>query len=81
MATPTEDEELGRSIGRQFALDGGRSCRVGTSRFRDFAATAPVSLGALEPQNLIDSTQCVFSLVAERDTLTKHDPTGERCNA
>jgi hypothetical protein len=48
MATPTEDEELGRSIDRLLAGDGVRSCRVGTSRFRDFAATGPVSLGALE---------------------------------
>jgi hypothetical protein len=81
MATPTEDEELGRSIDRLLAGDGVRSCRVGTSRFRDFAATGPVSLGALEPQNLIDSTQCAFAFDAERDTLTKLDPTGERSNA
>jgi hypothetical protein len=81
MATPTGDEELGRSIDRLFAVDGGRSCRVGTSRLRDFAATGPVSLGALELQNLIDSTQCALALDAERNTLTKHDPTGERCNA
>ena len=80
MATPTEDEELDRAIDRLFAVDGGRSCRVGTSRLRDFAATGPVSLGILEPQNLIDSTQCAFAVIAERDTLTKHDPTGERCN-
>lgn len=80
MAAPTEDEELDRAIDRLFAVDGGRSCPVGTSPLRHFAATGPVSYSAVETQNLIDSTQCAFAVIAERNTFRKHDRTGERCN-
>ena len=61
MAAPTEDVVLDRAIDRLFAVDGGRSCPVGTALLRDFAATRPVVFGFLEPQSVIDPTQCAFA--------------------
>jgi hypothetical protein len=81
MAAPTEDVELDRGIDRLFAVDGGRSCPVGTAFLRDFAATGPMDFGFLEPQSLIDPSHCAFAVIAERDSFAKHDATCERCNA
>jgi hypothetical protein len=81
IVAPTEDVELDCAIDRLFAVDGGRSCPVGTALLRDFAATRRVDFSFLEPQSLIDPTHCAFAVIAERDTFAKQYPTCERCNA
>ena len=81
MTKSTEDSELDHAIDQLFAVDDGRPCPVGTALLRDFATARPVDFGFLEPQDLIDPTNCAFTGIAEWDTFSEHYATCECCNA
>jgi hypothetical protein len=76
-----EGPDIDRAIDRLFSVDDGRPCPFGTALLREFAVARPVDFGFLEPQDLVDPTDCAFTGITDWDTFAHHYANCERCNA